>query len=81
MGKEGIHTGAKFLTKVAAGQDVKSSLKEESQQGLKNLIDRVYEKRKKGEGRKRSIKGPKKVKNTKLSKVGPPKKLDYLGSY
>jgi hypothetical protein len=89
LGKEGINTGARLLNRISSGEDLKSSLTSESQQGLKNLVDRVYEKRQKGEGRrkrsmKKSIKGMAKSNNkikTGLAKVGPPKRVDYLGSY
>jgi hypothetical protein len=77
LGKEGIETGSRLLNRLAAGQDIKSSMVEESQKGLKNLVDRVYEKRQSG-GR-RAIKGKKKT--IVMAKIRPSKKADYFGTF
>lgn len=85
LGKEGINTGARVLNRLASGENLKNSLLNESQQGIKNLVDAVYEHSQKGQGRKRkttskkTIKGSKKVKSVRFSKIGPPKKADFLG--
>jgi len=85
LGKEGLEAGSRLLNRLSTGEDLKTSLINESQQGLKNVIDRVYEERKKtqqGTGRKRkSIKGSNKKSKIKIAKIGPPKRIDYLGTY
>lgn len=90
LGKEGLEAGSRLLNRLSTGEDLKNSLINESQQGLKNVIDRVYEERKKksqqGTGkakRKKTIKGSTNTKKSKIrvSKIGPPKRIDYLGAY
>lgn len=79
LGREGLSTGSRVLTNMMSGETLKNSLRKEGQQGLKNVLDRVYEKTQTGQGRRKSIKGKKTPKI--YSKTGPKKRIDYLGSF
>ena len=77
LGKEGLATGTRILNELSSGQDLKTAVKSETRQGLKNLVDKAYE----GSGKKGIKRSATKKKSITNSKIGPVKRSDYLGSY
>jgi hypothetical protein len=59
IGKEGLDTTARVLTKVVQGGDIKEALSGESKEGVKRLLEKATTKLQEGRGRKRKSSRPK----------------------
>lgn len=84
VGKEALSTGSRILGKVAEGENLKESLKDESMKGIDNLLEKGGMTRQSGKGIKRKQRIPPKSligRKVKISIPAKRKRSDAFGFY